>query len=283
MRRTLSFLLALVMLVCGFAGNASATMIGGGATLVYGDVGGDDPVTAVTAVQDTLYLLHQNGQVTTRPVDKNEEIVLGEVLNTQGYLDEPPATQEGQARMDRLFTWQGEPYGLCSAAGEVWRLLDESGAFAPATVENLTLDVSSLIRKNENAGYYSTAELNSFFCQDDWLYYTGLLYGEGTPEAMAGRISLATGQKQDFSCPKLSAFTPGENGQILALLYDRMAMYGSGSVEDIRTPAQYGVFDPEKDAVDAPADIPTENEMAATPSAAYATATEPCTTATARA
>lgn len=261
MRRTLSFLLALVMLVCGFAGNASATMIGGGATLVYGDVGGDDPVTAVTAVQDTLYLLHQNGQVTTRPVDKNEEIVLGEVLNTQGYLDEPPATQEGQARMDRLFTWQGEPYGLCSAAGEVWRLLDESGAFAPATVENLTLDVSSLIRKNENAGYYSTAELNSFFCQDDWLYYTGLLYGEGTPEAMAGRISLATGQKQDFSCPKLSAFTPGENGQILALLYDRMVMYGSGSVEDIRTPAQYGVFDPEKDAVDAPADIPTENEM----------------------
>lgn len=262
MKRALSLLLALATLVCCFGTSASAVMIGGGAgavTVYTSD--SDDRVTAVTAIGGSLYLLHQGGLLTTRPVDKNEELVLGEVMNTQGYSEAPEPDEEGQARLDRLFAWQGEPYGLCTAAGEVWRLLDEGGAFAPVRLEGPALDTSSLNREVPGEDYSYTAELNSFFCQGDWLYYTGLLYGEGMPASVAGRISLTTGQKQDFACPKLSALAPAGDGQIMALLYDRTAAYSVSGSDDITALAQYGAFDPEKDAVASPADIPTDSAM----------------------
>ena len=98
---------------------------------------------------------NQNGVFATRPVDQNEPTVLGEVLNTQYYTD-VPETEEGQIRMDRLFVWNGRVYGMCTPTGEVWTLLDDTGAFAPAKVEGLTVDTSGLIRKEEGEEYSST-------------------------------------------------------------------------------------------------------------------------------
>lgn len=139
-------------------------------------------------------------------MDKNEPVVLGQVFNTQYYTD-VPETEEGQIRMDRLFVWNGRVCGLCTPSGEVWTLLDDTGAFAPAKVEGLTVDTSGLIRKEEGEEYSSTVELSSFFCEGDWLYYTGMVY-MGTPYAVAGRMSLKTGEKQDFACENLLSLAP---------------------------------------------------------------------------
>lgn len=46
------------------------------------------------------------------------------------------------------------------------------------------MDTSGLIRKEEGEEYSSTVELSSFFCEGDWLYYTGMVY-MGTPYAVA--------------------------------------------------------------------------------------------------
>ena len=147
-RKALSLLLALTLLLCslpGWAAGMAVSAAGGGVSIAVDD---DDAVTAATNVGSTLYLLYQSGAVATRPVDNNELTVLGEVLNTQYYTD-VPETEEGQIRMDRLFVWNGRVYGMCTPTGEVWTLLDDAGAFAPAKVEGLTLDTSGLIRKEE--------------------------------------------------------------------------------------------------------------------------------------
>lgn len=69
------------------------------------------------------------------------------------------------------------------------------------------MDTSGLIRKEEGEEYSSTVELSSFFCEGDWLYYTGMVY-MGTPYAVAGRMSLETGEKQDFACENLLSLAP---------------------------------------------------------------------------
>ena len=146
-RKALSLLLALTLLLCSLPGWAAGMAVRavGGVSIAVDD---DDAVTAATNVGSTLYLLYQSGAVATRPVDNNELTVLGEVLNTQYYTD-VPETEEGQIRMDRLFVWNGRVCGLCTPSGEVWTLLDDTGAFAPAKVEGLTVDTSGLIRKEE--------------------------------------------------------------------------------------------------------------------------------------
>ena len=63
------------------------------------------------------------------------------------------------------------------------------------------MDTSGLIRKEEGEEYSSTVELSSFFCEGDWLYYTGMVY-MGTPYAVAGRMSLETGEKQGLCLRK---------------------------------------------------------------------------------
>ena len=93
----------------------------GGVSIAVDD---DDAVTAATNMGSTLYLLYQSGAVATRPVDKNEPTVLGEVLNTQYYTD-VPETEEGQIRMDRLFVWNGRVCGLCTPparCGRCWTI-----------------------------------------------------------------------------------------------------------------------------------------------------------------
>lgn len=135
-RKALSLLLALTLLLCSLPGWAAGMAVSaavGGVSIAVDD---DDAVTAATNVGSTLYLLYQSGAVATRPVDNNELTVLGEVLNTQYYTD-VPETEEGQIRMDRLFVWNGRVCGLCTPSGEVWTLLDDTGAFAPAKVEAL--------------------------------------------------------------------------------------------------------------------------------------------------
>ncbi|MBS1332224.1 MAG: hypothetical protein HP053_03330 [Christensenellaceae bacterium] len=188
-RKALSLILALMLLLCSLPGWAAGMAM---SVAVQGvSVDDDEIVTTATNVGSTLYLLYQNGVFATRPVDQNEPTVLGEVINTQYYTD-VPETEEGQIRMNRLFVWNGRVYGMCTPTGEVWTLLDDAGAFAPAKVEGLTLDTSGLIRKEEGEEYSSTVELSSFFCEGDWLYYTGMVY-MGTPYAVAGRMSLETG------------------------------------------------------------------------------------------
>ena len=149
-RKALALLLVVTLLLSSLPGWAlgMAVSIGGGSVAIGGAVDDDDAVTAATNMGSTLYLLYQSGAVATRPVDNNELTVLGEVLNTQYYTD-VPETEEGQIRMDRLFVWNGRVCGLCTPSGEVWTLLDDTGAFAPAKVEGLTVDTSGLIRKEE--------------------------------------------------------------------------------------------------------------------------------------
>ena len=178
-RKALSLLLALTLLLCSLPGWAAGMVVSAAVGGVSISVDDDNVVTSATNVGSTLYLLYQSGAVATRPVDNNELTVLGEVLNTQ-YYTEAPETEEGQARMDRLFVWDGRVYGMCTPTGEVWTLLDDAGAFAPAKVEGLTLDTSGLMFREEGDDYFITVEVSSFFCEGDWLYYTGMVY-MGTP------------------------------------------------------------------------------------------------------
>lgn len=258
-KRLLSLLLAL-LLACG-ASPALAAAIGGGVAIMSGVsmMDSDEAVVSVTAAGDTLYLLYQSGVLGSRPVDRNEAVSLGEVMLTQ-YQTEEPEGGVGMPRFDRLFTWNGQPYGLFTGAGEVWALLDGDGHYAPAKVEGLALDTSALAEQDEANGYTNMAEVNSFFCEGDWLYYTGMFYNE-TPTTIAGRISLTTGKSQPFACANLSALAPVGDGTLVALLYDKTAMYSPTVTADLSTPAQYALFDPEKDEAAAPADIPTDNAM----------------------
>ena len=185
--------------------------------------------------------------------------MLGEVLNTQ-YYSEVPQVEDGQVCMDRLFVWNGRVCGMCTPSGEVWTLLDDAGAYAPVKVEGLTLDTSGLIFQEEGQEYYSTVEVSSFFCEGDWLYYTGMVYS-GTPHSVAGRMSLTTGEKQDFACENLVSLTPVGDGTLMALVYDMSALYSATTQADLTKMAQYGIFDPEKDALGTLTDIPTDNDM----------------------
>lgn len=258
-RKALSLLLALTLLLCSLPGWAAGMVVSAAVGGVSISVDDDNVVTSATNVGSTLYLLYQSGAVATRPVDTNEPTVLGEVLNTQ-YYTEAPETEEGRARMDRLFVWDGRVYGMCTPTGEVWTLLDDAGAFAPAKVEGLTLDTSGLVFQEEGEGYSVAVEVSSFFCEGDWLYYTGMVY-MGTPYAVAGRISLETGEKQEFACQNLMSLTPVGDGSLMAMLYDVSALYSATTQLDLTKPAQYGLFDPEKDAVGTLADIPTDSDM----------------------
>ena len=257
-RKALSLLLALTLVICSLpgwaAGMAVSVAVGGSSISVD-----DDVVTSATNVGSTLYLLYQSGAVATRPVDKNEPTVLGEVLNTQ-YYSEVPQVEDGQICMDRLFVWNGRVCGMCTPSGEVWTLLDDAGAYAPVKVEGLTLDTSGLIFQEEGQEYYSTVEVSSFFCEGDWLYYTGMVYS-GTPHSVAGRMSLTTGEKQDFACENLVSLTPVGDGTLMALVYDMSALYSATTQADLTKMAQYGIFDPEKDALGTLTDIPTDNDM----------------------
>ena len=257
-RKALSLLLALTLVICSLpgwaAGMAVSVAVGGSSISVD-----DDVVTSATNVGSTLYLLYQSGAVATRPVDKNEPTVLGEVLNTQ-YYSEVPQVEDGQVCMDRLFVWNGRVCGMCTPSGEVWTLLDDAGAYAPVKVEGLTLDTSGLIFQEEGQEYYSTVEVSSFFCEGDWLYYTGMVYS-GTPHSVAGRMSLTTGEKQDFACENLVSLTPVGDGTLMALVYDMSALYSATTQADLTKMAQYGIFDPEKDALGTLTDIPTDNDM----------------------
>lgn len=258
-RKALSLLLALTLLLCSLPGWAAGMVVSvavGGSSISVDD---DDVVTSATNVGSTLYLLYQSGAVATRPVDKNEPTVLGEVLNTQ-YYSEVPQVEDGQVCMDRLFVWNGRVCGMCTPSGEVWTLLDDAGAYAPVKVEGLTLDTSGLIFQEEGQEYYSTVEVSSFFCEGDWLYYTGMVYS-GTPHSVAGRMSLTTGEKQDFACENLVSLTPVGDGTLMALVYDMSALYSATTQADLTKMAQYGIFDPEKDALGTLTDIPTDNDM----------------------
>ena len=185
--------------------------------------------------------------------------MLGEVLNTQ-YYSEVPQVEDGQVCMDRLFVWNGRVCGMCTPSGEVWTLLDDAGAYAPVKVEGLTLDTSGLIFQEEGQEYYSTVEVSSFFCEGDWLYYTGMVYS-GTPHSVAGRMSLTTGEKQDFACENLNTRSSVGDGTLMALVYDMSALYSATTQADLTKMAQYGIFDPEKDALGTLTDIPTDNDM----------------------
>ena len=121
---------------------------------------------------------------------------------------------------------------------EVWTLLDDAGAFAPAKVEGLTLDTSGLVFQEEGEGYSVAVEVSSFFCEGGWLYYTGMVYS-GTPHAVAGRISLETGEKQDFACENLVSLTPVGDGTLMALVYD---MSGPVLCHDAGGPDQDGAI-----------------------------------------
>lgn len=258
-RKALSLLLALTLVICslpGWAAGMAVSVAVGGSFISVDD---DDVVTSATNVGSTLYLLCQSGAVATRPVDKNEPTVLGEVLNTQ-YYSEVPQVEDGQVCMDRLFVWNGRVCGICTPSGEVWTLLDDAGAYAPVKVEGLTLDTSGLIFQEEGQEYYSTVEVSSFFCEGDWLYYTGVVYS-GTPHSVAGRMSLTTGEKQDFACENLVSLTPVGDGTLMALVYDMSALYSATTQADLTKMAQYGIFDPEKDALGTLTDIPTDNDM----------------------
>lgn len=258
-RKALSLLLALTLVICslpGWAAGMAVSVAVGGSFISVDD---DDVVTSATNVGSTLYLLCQSGAVATRPVDKNEPTVLGEVLNTQ-YYSEVPQVEDGQVCMDRLFVWNGRVCGMCTPSGEVWTLLDDAGAYAPVKVEGLTLDTSGLIFQEEGQEYYSTVEVSSFFCEGDWLYYTGMVYS-GTPHSVAGRMSLTTGEKQDFACENLVSLTPVGDGTLMALVYDISALYSATTQVDLTQAAQYGLFDPEKDAIASLADLPTDNTM----------------------
>ncbi len=256
-RKAFSLILALMLLLCSLPGWAAGMTM---SVAVQGvSVDDDEIVTTATNVGSTLYLLYQNGVFATRPVDQNEPTVLGEVLNTQ-YYTEAPVTEDGQVYMDRLFVWNGRVCGMCTPTGEVWTLLDDTGAFAPSKVEGLTLDTSGLIFQEEGQDYSSTVEVSSFFCEGDYLYYTGMVY-MGTPHAVAGRISLQTGEKQDFACENLMSLAPVGDGTLMALVYDSSALYSATTQVDLSKMAQYGIFDPEKDAVASLADLPTDNDM----------------------
>lgn len=259
MRRTVSLLLALALAFSLIPSALAISVIGGGGVTIsgYSDVG--QTIVSIAAVDSTLYLLYDNGKVVSRPAASDTPAELGQVVCT-AYTAEPEfARQEdGGPAFDRLFAMDGQPYALCTATGEVYRLLDDQAMFAPEKLP-VTLDTSLLIEKNDE--YSTLLELNSCFAQDGWLYFAGTSYQESV-KVRAGRVSLETGAAQAFATPNITELAPYQDGRVLALLYDSSAIYGGAVSEDaLAVAAQYAVFDPEKDVVETSADIQTDNTL----------------------
>lgn len=257
LRKLICAMMALVLAFGCTAASAASVMVIGGVSTSDGNAMN---IASMTAVGDTLYVLTDEGGVYTRPVGKEEYDALGEVTNSRWYNDASTLPEENPA-FDRLFAMDGAPYAVCSATGAVYRLLNDAGEFAPVKREGPALDMSDMMSVDDGQGYVSQLQESSFFYQDGWLYYAGMLHNSsGTPEMRAGRISLETGKKQRFKTQALSCLAPGEDGAVWALVYDQTALYSVSSA-DLTAQAQYARFDPEADALIDPKPIPTENTM----------------------
>lgn len=208
---------------------------------------------SMAACGSTIYLLTESGEVMQRTVTSAELMEIGKVECTAYSADYEPS--EAAVGLDTLFSVDGQLYGLCTATGDAYKLLDDQGGFSPAK-QDVKLKTSGLIEKDEEHKQVLTP--TSFFYQDGWLYYTAASYANGYT-AMAGRISLETGEAVAFATPNITELTPYQDGKVLALIYDASAIYGMGtSVDSVSDAAQCAVFDPQKDVLEKTFDIESE-------------------------
>ncbi|MEG1360188.1 MAG: ABC transporter substrate-binding protein [Clostridia bacterium] len=253
-KKVLAFLLCLTLIVgMSTSGFAMAMSL---STTAESDE--SKVITSVTAAGDTLYLLMMDGQVFSRPASKDERTALGKVRNTQGETNAENLKDSTEASFDKLFTMEGKPYGLCTATGEAYALLDDQGLFAPVKREGAKLDTKAWIIPDEQ--YPESMSLSSFFYQAGYLYYTAASFSQGY-QMLAGRISMETGEHKAFACKNISQLIPYEGEKVLAFLYDASAMYsGAVTAEALANAGQYGIFDPAADAVTEPVDLKTNSQ-----------------------
>lgn len=255
LKKIVSLLLTL-LLALGAATSALAMAVSMSA---FDTDGENDTIVSIAAAGSTLYILYQSGRLVSRPVSSGELTELGEATCTAYYADaQSIPTEDGKAAFDKLFVSDGQLLALLTATGEMYRVLDDQGLYAPEKLPE-KLDTSVLVEKDDD--YSSLLSLTSLFAQDGFLYYTGASYSGGY-STTAGRINLKTGAAQVFNTKNLTSLVPYQDGKVLAMVYDASALYGNAVSQDaLSAAAQYGVFDPEKDALESTGDIKTENTL----------------------
>ncbi|MDD3412076.1 MAG: hypothetical protein PHY12_14825, partial [Eubacteriales bacterium] len=150
-----------------------------------------------------------------------------------GLLDVNP----GMIAVDGLFVSEGTLYGVCTATGESWKLLDDSGAFAPVA-SGLTLDLSGLCA--DEAGAHSRLYQTALFAQDGYLCWRGL---DGNTGAFSGgRISLSTGEKLAFAVPDLYDLCAYKDGKAIGRIFS-MTTAIDQNTGTYATASEFGAID----------------------------------------
>lgn len=211
-------------------------------------------IQSLAVIGSQLYILGNNGKITTRSIADPQEMELGEVSSYYGVLEED--TENPVANVQELFAADGKLYGFSISSGVIYQLLDDAGEFAPKK-QDVKLDTSAF--SFPDGEYNNYLQLKGVFAQDGWLYYTGTHYSD-IQENKAGRISLTTGEHQAFVTPAIKELVSYKNGQILALIYDDSAMYASSGTA-FETLAQIAVFDPQGDKIISQVPVETESSM----------------------
>ncbi|MEG0740902.1 MAG: extracellular solute-binding protein [Clostridia bacterium] len=242
MNKKITALVLAFMLVFSLAAPALA------AAVMSSSVGSGDSdwIVSVTAVKDTLYLLYGSGKLTSRTLTNAEETELGEAIPANRFNDAASVDAEA-VTLDLLFTKEGQPHGLCSLTGSVWRLLDDAGLYAPQKLP-VKLDTSAwAVADGEYTNVYTPTNL---FLQGQWLYYCGTSFS-GSPNSFAGRVNIETGAKQAFQTKNIIGLTPYEDGKLIAYVFDLAAQYSAmtSTAEELGSAGQYGIFDPETDTL----------------------------------
>lgn len=277
LKKIVSLLLAL-LLALGAATSALAMAV---SMSTFDTDGENDTIVSIAAAGSTLYILYQSGRLVSRPVSSGELTELGEATCTAYYADaQSIPTEDGKAAFDKLFVSDGQLLALLTATGEMYRVLDDQGLYAPEKLPE-KLDTSVLVEKDDE--YSSLLSLTSLFAQDGFLYYTGASYSGGY-STTAGRINLKTGAAQVFNTKNLTSLVPYQDGKVLAMSTTRPRFTATPSARTRSAPQRNTVCStPKKTRWNPPATSKPRIRSAVTPSPAHATARIPCITATARA
>ncbi len=210
-------------------------------------------ILSVAAIGSQLYLLDEEGRITTRTTESNDETLLGEVM-----LDsDDEERQEDSILLSQLYESEGKLYGFFQEDGNVYEIVNAQGEYALVKQE-LVLDTSGLVEIMDAHLYY--LEVRNLFVQDGWLYFTGVNSIEQL-QRTAGRISLTTGEYQAIKTESLIELAPYQEGKLLALIYDESEMYvGSDGTDN---GAQIGILDPKSGVVENTVSLESEDTLAA--------------------
>ena len=143
-------LLLVWMMVWGMAASAQATVV----TSAYGNTE-EDPTQAVESaavLEGAAYLLTTSGAIGRFDPATRETAPVGSCLMAK-YISDPQAlalavgkAEDTQIPVSWLFSDGEKLYGLYTATGEWYTLLDEGGPYAPVKMDSI-LDAKSLLQE----------------------------------------------------------------------------------------------------------------------------------------